>query len=919
MPPKPKHSKPAATPSASRSLVPVGPRHVSTRGKNHGTRDENGEKPTTTRALILRNGKHGARGTGELVLATKLSGREKLDLLAEDLIEKSKTTLMRPFRLEQCLKIAESQCNAFLDDITNLRDPQLFLHLIQAELNARTKKDDQKSDSLKNSSYVASVVATRQAQTSVSKRYSLIVELCRIHNAYMLASAWKLVSETLAQLTIDGLTDGTVKSQLKNNASMRTRYLVLYDLVRILVNISQSKFSVLATTTPHYARYFKPAPDSADAAEPEIIFDWAELRDACVSFLDSIIIELCFPRAPYPKDILYQVLHDAVHESPKEAKRFPQELWNAVGDLSISVELQQLLEAPLASPDGEVWKGAPREMPEEYETWVDAQLYSEKASGEYANFKDLIFPLERTRTKGVLDNMWKYVNLVGPIVLVIFKSTDASMDTKNYKAVSGDDIDTLWGLTDALSPTPQWHAFYMPNLAGYDLDTEPSPAGFKGKKKNTKLLAIASGPANDSDDSMPELQSVSNSSDEFDSEDDDDSEEEGGDYESDSDENGYDTEEEDELREMLREAMDTAHEADWLHSAKVDGGIDPFEQDYRKGNPFLKLLGSLRGRMFSSSAKLKAATRTEPLKPKLGRIFKPSAPPTTSKPVPPPPIKPAQPLKPITKSYKATVEDLEDEDEVQAKKRKKKKPKKKKKPTASVETQEAVAVDVPQSPAVSSSPPPAAGAPTPPTSLPALADKVAPPSLKTSASYGSTASLPLFTETVAQSARSYIQAENLDAQKSKVKSRPSHATVFTDKPAKRGFFSKLMSRAKGDDTEAEPQKDAKHSWFSKLSKRSNSLMHQLLNTAEDEMQGIAPMKWDNFVKVLMREMGFEYDPSTAGSSVRFDPPDKRDKPITFHKPHPDPTIQPTKLKDYAKRLKRSYGWNEQDFLRQTAI
>ena len=26
----------------------------------------------------------------------------------------------------------------------------------------------------------------------------------------------------------------------------------------------------------------------------------------------------------------------------------------------------------------------------------------------------------------------------------------------------------------------------------------------------------------------------------------------------------------------------------------------------------------------------------------------------------------------------------------------------------------------------------------------------------------------------------------------------------------------------------------------------------------------------------MREMGFEYDPSTAGSSVRFDPPDKRD-------------------------------------------
>jgi hypothetical protein len=30
----------------------------------------------------LRDGKYGARGTGELVLVSKLTGREKLDLLA---------------------------------------------------------------------------------------------------------------------------------------------------------------------------------------------------------------------------------------------------------------------------------------------------------------------------------------------------------------------------------------------------------------------------------------------------------------------------------------------------------------------------------------------------------------------------------------------------------------------------------------------------------------------------------------------------------------------------------------------------------------------------------------------------------------------------------------------------------------------
>lgn len=82
MPPKQKLVKASTTSSTSRDLVPVGPRELSTKAKSHGKRDENGEKPTTARALILRDGKHGARGTGELIHVTKLIGREKLDLLA---------------------------------------------------------------------------------------------------------------------------------------------------------------------------------------------------------------------------------------------------------------------------------------------------------------------------------------------------------------------------------------------------------------------------------------------------------------------------------------------------------------------------------------------------------------------------------------------------------------------------------------------------------------------------------------------------------------------------------------------------------------------------------------------------------------------------------------------------------------------
>ena len=107
----------------------------------------------------------------------------------------------------------------------------------------------------------------------------------------------------------------------------------------------------------------------------------------------------------------------------------------------------------------------------------------------------------------------------------------------------------------------------------------------------------------------------------------------------------------------------------------------------------------------------------------------------------------------------------------------------------------------------------------------------------------------------------------------------------------------------------------------------------------------------------MTEMGFKIDPSTAGSSVRFDPHNPKDhvrihisssptsenysdlsvhiQPITFHKrmcpsitvrtshspwplAHPDPTLYPVMLKKFGKRLKRNYGWSEEDFYRRVS-
>ena len=121
MPPKEQNS------SAVKDLIPTGPREVFKNSDRSKEKLKRPQKETTTRALVLRNGKYGARGTGEVMLASRMMGREKLDLLAgtavalvsdhdlmfqlEDLLEKSKKAILRPFRLEECLKVAESQCN----------------------------------------------------------------------------------------------------------------------------------------------------------------------------------------------------------------------------------------------------------------------------------------------------------------------------------------------------------------------------------------------------------------------------------------------------------------------------------------------------------------------------------------------------------------------------------------------------------------------------------------------------------------------------------------------------------------------------------------------------------------------------------------------------------------------------------------
>ena len=113
----------------------------------------------------------------------------------------------------------------------------------------------------------------------------------------------------------------------------------------------------------------------------------------------------------------------------------------------------------------------------------------------------------------------------------------------------------------------------------------------------------------------------------------------------------------------------------------------------------------------------------------------------------------------------------------------------------------------------------------------------------------STTSLGIGETTTAQSSHSYLQTLNIKTEK-KIKTRPDHASLFSnDGDEKRGLFSKISSKVASKDKESE-MKEAKQSWFSKLSKKTTGYMHQLLKTGEDAgADGKGTMKWEQFLKV----------------------------------------------------------------------
>jgi hypothetical protein len=150
------------------------------------------------------------------------------------------------------------------------------------------------------------------------------------------------------------------------------------------------------------------------------------------------------------------------------------------------------------------------------------------------------------------------------------------------------DIETLWGLQGSLTRRPRW-----------------SPPPQKPKEELTQRLAITGTEKSSNDDdelsshsSWPRLQSISGSSDSEGDEDGFESEEEdedGSDYETeDEDDEEYDSEDEEMLRGLERQAMAYATQTPSIFEGKHTEELEDVPDD-KKDNPFIKLLGKLRG------------------------------------------------------------------------------------------------------------------------------------------------------------------------------------------------------------------------------------------------------------------------------------------------------------------------------------
>jgi hypothetical protein len=76
--------------------------------------------------------------------------------------------------------------------------------------------------------------------------FMLTLPYYRIHNQYMMTSAWKIVRSIIRELVQRGMSNKNHKAVLRNDKKIRSLYLALTHIVGLMVEVNQQRFSVLA-------------------------------------------------------------------------------------------------------------------------------------------------------------------------------------------------------------------------------------------------------------------------------------------------------------------------------------------------------------------------------------------------------------------------------------------------------------------------------------------------------------------------------------------------------------------------------------------------------------------------------------------------------------------------------------------------
>ncbi|KAG8791145.1 hypothetical protein FRC12_010082, partial [Ceratobasidium sp. 428] len=378
---------------SSRALIPVARRIRNAPEQDDVSKalvlrkkQEGDEKEDLSKALIIRPPDDGKDDRQALVLYRSKGGPEALRSLAE--WHKS-STLLPPFRLVELLRIAESQFLSSLSELQKLQDPLYFHDDIVDTIKAtreytlfEANKDGE--DPLKNPTTVTHAIASR------------------IHNAYFKTAAWKYVRDHAKLLQDLGLDNVNVYAQIKGNPALCMAYLETYEMLRQIEASGQHEVGLLASSSPYYMNHFK---DNSGNIE----WDPSSGMRLNKSLVDTIVIEMILPQSRYPMSILILCLRDAIAAGDsKTTERFTQDVFDAIGDLSVTEQLLDMMDTPISASDARAWRLA---QTESINASFTALIKSSQSASEHvAGINSLVVPLTKTKTPATLEKIWESIN-----------------------------------------------------------------------------------------------------------------------------------------------------------------------------------------------------------------------------------------------------------------------------------------------------------------------------------------------------------------------------------------------------------------------------------------------------------------------------------------------------------------------------